>query len=190
MLLVTLPSPPSSALSGVCICVGCVGARCCLLCGVGGGGPQLGTGWGGTRRSSAPFSGVAAFCYLPGKITARVRLSSRSVLPVGGGGVRDIFIFFFCFPPCFPIVALSSSDVVQMPCMWGFSPPPSYLPLSFFASVKEAGEGFDVLHFNQNVIFLLFLPFFFLKPVQIIVFPACSFILFTHTHTRTQKTAV
>lgn len=76
------PRPPSSPLSGEkeCLRLGGLWGRCFLLWrAVGAGVDGRGRVRVGGTRSSAPFPGVAAFCYLPGKITARVRLSSRSV---------------------------------------------------------------------------------------------------------------
>lgn len=112
MLLVSLPGPLIASFGGeeVSAFGGAVGTVFPLV-GVGRGGgrwPRPGASRG-TRRSSAPFPGVAAFCYLPGKITARVRLSSRSVCLQGVGGVRDIFIIiiiFFCVSPPFPVFLL------------------------------------------------------------------------------------
>lgn len=102
-------------------------------------GRELGGERGEVQRRSP---GVAAFCYLPGKITARVRLSSRSVLPVGGGGVRDIFIIIFFFfgrvpsppppRPMFPCCGYFFLKCSPNALYVGFlPPPPSYLLLSF-----------------------------------------------------------
>lgn len=161
MFLVSLPSPSHrlfregggdvSFWGCVCLWGGGLGVSFCAGWGaVGAGvhGRELGGERGEVQRRSP---GVAAFCYLPGKITARVRLSSRSVLPVGGGGVRDIFIIIFFFfgrvpsppppAPCFPVVAISSSNVVQMLCTWGFFPHPHLICCSPFCKCERVWRG-------------------------------------------------